>query len=141
MSVTVTGSVRSHRSSPPQHGHCVIVTGISTGVASVAAPAGDFRKVNWPCPALRPGRFRRFLRFPGLVAEWWYRPAAFNSLAQLLVFASQTVILFLGLLQLPPQVADLCIPLLQSLSQVLVRGAFHCSLSCHEIIQMSSIFR
>ena len=79
MSVTVTGSVRSHRSSPPQHGHCVIVTGTSTGGASVAAPAGDFRKVNWPCPALRPGRFRRFLRFPGLVAEWWYRPAAFNS--------------------------------------------------------------
>src|SRR5450432_2521978 len=70
MSVTVTGSVRSQRRSPPQHGHWVIVTGTSTGGSLAAAGGGALRKVNGPFPALRPGRFLRFV-FP--------RPAAFNS--------------------------------------------------------------
>jgi hypothetical protein len=62
-------------------------------------------------------------------------------LAQMLIFASQPIVFFLGLLQFAPQVADLCVALLQLPSQVLVRGAFHCSLSWHEIVEMSSPFR
>src|SRR5450432_1728674 len=78
MSVTVTGSVRSHRRSPPQHGHWVIVTGTSTGGSLASEEDGALRKVNGPFPALRPGRFLRFafrLDCPFVFP----RPAAFNS--------------------------------------------------------------
>src|SRR5437899_12367613 len=71
-------------------------------------------------PAARP--FSPLLAFSWTGCGVVVPTGRLQLLAQLLVFASQTVILFLGLLQLPPQVADLCIPLLQSLSQVLVRG-------------------
>jgi len=104
------------------------------------------------CRCIRRGTPESKLAFPGLAAR---PPSPFFALsrirfgvgaptgrlqflAQLLVFVSQPIILFLRLLQLVSQVTDLCLPLLQLPSQVLVRGAFHCSLSWHEIVKMSS---
>jgi hypothetical protein len=65
-------------------------------------------------------------------------PRRLQFLAQFLVFVPQPIILFLGLLQLASQVTDLCLPLSQLPSQVIALGAFHCSLSWHGIVQMSS---
>src|ERR1019366_4895865 len=82
---------------------------------------GALRNVKRPCPTLRPGlgiRFGFSLPMPRS------SPRRLQFLAQFLVFVPQPIILFLGLLQLP--------------SQVIALGAFHCSLSWHGIVQMSS---
>ena len=59
----------------------------------------------------------------------------------MLVFLSQPITLVLSLLQLPLQLVDLSIPLLQLPSQVLVFVAFHCSLSWHEIVKIPAFSR
>src|ERR1700688_1609585 len=67
-------------------------------------------------------------------------PRCLQFLTQLLDFPSQPIILFLRLLQLVSQVTDLCLPIPQLPSQIFVLGAFHCSLSWHGIVRMSSPF-
>jgi hypothetical protein len=89
-------------------------------------------------PAARP--FSPFLALSGIGRGVGAPTGRLQLLAQLLVFALQPIILCLRMLQLPPQVADLCFPLPQSPSQILLRSAFHCSLAWHEIIKKSSIF-
>ena len=97
------------------------------------------RKPALPGLAARP--LSPFLALSGIRCGVGMPTGRLQFPAQVLVFVSQPINLLLRFLQLPPKIADLDVPLLQSPSQVLVRGAFHCSLSWHEITKMSSTFR